>query len=118
MSEGTPGPIASVRALLLVGPLGVLVGAVLAPPDPFSQAAVIAVATGAGWLVARRFVDVAALDARRLGAFYVVVTLVVVLGLLALGRLLRAGPTVDLLARALVVALAVTAGQVLVLGRG
>ncbi|MFB6070402.1 MAG: hypothetical protein ABEJ76_05200 [Halanaeroarchaeum sp.] len=103
----------ALRSFLFVMPLAALAGALLGPPDPFGQALIVAVALAVGWSLAYRLGAGREFTAASIGAFYLVVLVVVLLGLYALAGVI-VGPRGRIIARAGVLLLALGVADVLV----
>lgn len=95
-------PFHFVRALLVTMPLAILVGSVVAPPDPFSQLFLIAATLVGGVAVTYRWVRTRRYGPKQLAAFFGVVFLGTLLGLWLFGTI-GAGPLPDIVARLAIV---------------
>jgi hypothetical protein len=109
------GHIETVRAIVFVLPLAVLAGSVLAPPDPFAQLVLMGLTLAIGVPVSRRVLALATYRPLRIGAFYLVVSLVVLGGLLALSAVSIDGELASTVARTVVVVMGLVAGYWLIL---
>ncbi|MFB6266210.1 MAG: hypothetical protein ABEI31_01015 [Halodesulfurarchaeum sp.] len=89
MTAADREPFKLVRALLLTVPLAILVGAVVAPPDPIAAMAVMVAALAAGVPLAVRLVDLRRYGPLRIGVFFALVFVIVVVGLWGVSRLGR-----------------------------
>lgn len=109
------GRIETVRAVVFVLPLAVLAGSMLAPPDPFSQLVLIGLTIAIGVPVSKRLLPLATYRPLRIGAFYLVVTLAVLMGLVTVSALPLDGGLPSTVARAVVVGIGLGAGYRLTL---
>lgn len=94
-------------------PLAILVGSVVAPPDPFSQLFLIAATLVGGVAVTYRWVRTRRYGPTQLAAFIGVVFLGTMVGLWIFGTV-GAGPLPDMLARLAIVLVSFVAADVLV----
>lgn len=106
-------PFHFVRALLLTMPLAILVGTVVAPPDPFAQLLLIGATLIGGLPITMRLVAGRRYGPRQLAVFFGVILVVTLAGLQALAAV-GSGPLPSVLARFLVVAVALGAGDAVV----
>lgn len=111
-------PTEAVRAVVFVLPLAVLAGSIVAPPDPFSQLAVIALTMLVGVPLSRRVLTLSTYRPLTIGAFYLVVTVVVLVGLVGLSALPLGSGSQSVLGDAIVVGIGLLAGYRVTLAGG
>ena len=105
-------PFTFVRAFLVLMPIAILAGTVLAPPDAFAQVLVIVLTVGFGMPIAVRLVNRRRYSPWRLGAFYGTLLVVVLAGLWLI-QTIASLLVPELVARLAVLALALVAADVL-----
>ncbi len=91
-------PFHFVRALLLTMPLAILVGSVVAPPDPVAQVVLIGGTLVGGLPITYRLVANRRFGPRQLGGFFGIVLVVTLVGLWLL-EAVGSGPIPDILLR-------------------
>lgn len=107
--------IETVRAIVFVLPLAVLAGSILAPPDPFAQLVLIGLTISIGVPVSKRALPLSTYRPLRIGAFYLVVTVVVLVGVVTVSALPLDGSVPSTIARTMVVGIGLAAGYRLTL---
>ena len=105
-------PFTFVRAFLVLMPIAILAGTVLAPPDAFAQVLVIVLTVGVGMPIAVRLVNRRRYSPWRLGTFYGALLVIVLAGLWLIETSAPL-PFPTLFARLAVLAIALVAADVL-----
>lgn len=111
-TEGKP-PFMFVRAMLVMVPLAILAGTVVAPPDPIGQLIMIGGTLLGGMPIAYRLVGDRRYGPKQIGAFFGVVLFGTLFGLIALQRV-GSGPIPETLLRFLIVLASLVAADVAV----
>jgi len=110
-------PMDAMRALFVAMPLAILVGAIVAPPDPVTQFVTIFAALAVVWPLTLRYVVGRVDGPFALGGFFLVVFVVVLVGLWVVSQVGLTGGAAAAVARLLVVVAATTVAYGLVVER-